>query len=175
MLFIMLIKLCFVKNSPPPPDAERETAFPVFIKRRFVHTETAWTVCVKRRGLQSLRGGGGVPACHRPAAVRGVRRSGRGIPVPPGSLRSPRRANLRCIVSRAFPTLCVLRASSFGTEEIFGVECPPAFGFEIVVDDERVFRPWRIRAVETMFVSGERSYGVTDASVLLGIIKTDVS
>ena len=57
MLFIMLIKLCFVKNSPPPPDAERETAFPVFIKRRFVHTETAWTVCVKRRGLQSLRGG----------------------------------------------------------------------------------------------------------------------
>ena len=85
----MLIKLCFVKNSPPPPDAERETAFPVFIKRRFVHTETAWTVCVKRRGLQSLRGGGGVPACHRPAAVRGVRRSGRGIPVPPGSLRSP--------------------------------------------------------------------------------------
>ena len=106
MLFIMLIKLCFVKNSPPPPDAERETAFPVFIKRRFVHTETAWTVCVKRRGLQSLRGGGGVPACHRPAAVRGVRRSGRGIPVPPGSLRSPRRANLRCIVGRAFPTLC---------------------------------------------------------------------
>ena len=159
MLFIMLIKLCFVKNSPPPPDAERETAFPVFIKRRFVHTETAWTVCVKRRGLQSLRGGGGVPACHRPAAVRGVRR----------------RANLRCIVGRAFPTLCVLRASSFGTEEIFGVECPPAFGFEVVVDDERVFRPWRIRAVETMFVSGERSYGVTDASVLLGIIKTDVS
>lgn len=138
MLFIMLIKLCFVKNSPPPPDAERETAFPVFIKRRFVHTETAWTVCVKRRGLQSLRGGGGVPACHRPAAVRGVRRSGRGIPVPPGSLRSPRRANLRCIVGRAFPTLCVLRASSFGTEEIFGVECPPAFGFEVVVDDERV-------------------------------------
>ena len=102
MLFIMLIKLCFVKNSPPPPDAERETAFPVFIKRRFVHTETAWTVCVKRRGLQSLCGGGGVPACHRPAAVRGVRRSGRGIPVPPGSLRSPRRANLRCIVGRAF-------------------------------------------------------------------------
>lgn len=85
MLFIMLIKLCFVKNSPPPPDAERETAFPVFIKRRFVHTETAWTVCVKRRGLQSLRGGGGVPACHRPAAVRGVRRSGRGIPVPPAA------------------------------------------------------------------------------------------
>ena len=156
----MLIKLCFVKNSPPPPDAERETAFPVFIKRRFVHTETAWTVCVKRRGLQSFRG---------------VRRSGRGIPVPPGSLRSPRRANLRCIVGRAFPTLCVLRASSFGTEEIFGVECPPAFGFEVVVDDERVFRPWRIRAVETMFVSGERSYGVTDASVLLGIIKTDAS
>ena len=144
MLFIMLIKLCFVKNSPPPPDAERETAFPVFIKRRS-------------------------------AAVRGVRRSGRGIPVPPGSLRSPRRANLRCIVGRAFPTLCVLRASSFGTEEIFGVECPPAFGFEVVVDDERVFRPWRIRAVETMFVSGERSYGVTDASVLLGIIKTDAS
>ena len=51
------------------------------------------------------------------------------------------------------------------------MECPPAFGFEVVVDDERVFRPWRIRAVETMFVSGERSYGVTDASVLLGIIK----
>ena len=104
-----------------------------------------------------------------------VKDSGRGIPVPPGSLRSPRRANLRCIVGRAFPTLCVLRASSFGTEEIFGVECPPAFGFEVVVDDERVFRPWRIRAVETMFVSGERSYGVTDASVLLGIIKTDAS
>ena len=58
MLFIMLIKLCFVKNSPPPPDAERETAFPVFIKRRFVHTETAQTVCVKRRGLQSLRAEG---------------------------------------------------------------------------------------------------------------------
>ena len=104
-----------------------------------------------------------------------VKDSGRGIPVPPGSLRSPRRANLRCIVGRAFPTLCVLRASSFGTEEIFGVECPPAFGFEVVVDDERVFQPWRIRTAETIFVSGESYYGVTDASVLLGIIKTDAS
>ena len=51
----------------------------------------------------------------------------------------------------------------------------PPFGFEVVVDDERVFRSWNIRLVETVFVSGECADGVADAAVLFGVVEADIS
>lgn len=55
------------------------------------------------------------------------------------------------------------------------MERAPSFCLDIVVDDERVFRSWNIRLVETVFVSGECADGVADAAVLFGVAEADTS
>ena len=55
------------------------------------------------------------------------------------------------------------------------MERAPSFCLDVVVDDERVFRSWNIRLVETVFVSGECADGVADAAVLSGVVEADIS
>lgn len=93
--------------------------------------------------------------------------------------------SLHCTACKGFPILLVPAGSFcsrlFGfvldvdVQKVFRMERAPSFCLDVVVDDERVFRSWNIRLVETVFVSGECADGVADAAVLFGVAEADIS
>ena len=122
-----------------------ETAFPPSVKRRFLVRRNA-VVCMCKTAFLP-------PPLYE---VRAVRHNESETPVLPGSLEWPRIANLRYTVCKAPPILFVPARSfrsfadsfllvavlpvRFDIQKIFSVKGAPAFGFDIIVDNERIFR-----------------------------------